>query len=510
MSFFKSIFTVSFFTLFSRVFGYIRDIFFAKYLGVGFLSDIFFTAFKLPNFFRNIFAEGAFNSSFIPIFSSELAKSDKKDNLMKFTRNIFSILLYSLLVFTLFAEIFMPQIIKLIAPGFVADAEKFSLSIVLSRITFPYLIFISLVSFFSAILNSHNKFAAVSICPIILNITFIIFAIFSGCFKQNIAFVLSYAVCVGGVLQLLWLIFFTLKNKMLIYPVFPKIDGTTKQFFHNFKNSFISSGIMQLNSVIDSIFATLILNAQSYIYYADRISQLPLALIGTAISIVMLPTLSKKIALQEDSTEIQELTIFSALFLGIPSAIGLFCIADLAIPILFQRGEFILEDSIAVAGILKILSIALPLFILTKIGQTIFYANKDTKTPMKLSLISLITNVVLNFILIKFFSYRGIVYSTVIASFSNVFLLFYYLLKSGKVKLTDIFLIKLLKLVYINILLFLIISMTEKMTHSLTNSFFLELLRLGLIIAVAGISYLILSIILNLIDKAFIKKLLKR
>ena len=269
MSFLKSTVIVSICTLLSRIFGFFRDICFAKYLGTGYLADLFLTAFKLPNFFRNIFTEGAFNSSFIPIFSSELEKNNKK-NTDDFARNIFSILLYTILIITLLSEIFMPQLVKILAPGFLD--EKNTIIISLTRITFIYLIFISLVSFMSAVLNSYGKFASPSITPIILNITLIFFSIISQYINKNIAFVLSIGVVVGGLLQFLWLMFFTLKNKLILYPIYPKIDENIKKFLKNFFNGFLGYGVIQINSMIDAIMATHIVGAVSFIYYSDRVS----------------------------------------------------------------------------------------------------------------------------------------------------------------------------------------------------------------------------------------------
>lgn len=505
MNFLKSAFIVSFCTLLSRLFGFIRDIFFAKYLGTGMLSDIFLTAFKLPNFFRNIFAEGAFNSAFVPIFSSTLVKNDERENLIAFSRNIFSILLYILLFFTLIVELFMPQVINIIASGFSNIPTKYELTIKLSKITFIYLIFISLVSFMSGILNSLNKFAVVSICPIILNITFILFSITSSYININIAYLLSYAVVVGGILQFLWLFIFTIKNKILLYPTYPKINKLTKTFFKNFLNGILSSGIIQINSVVDSIMAAKIAGAISFIYYADRVSQLPLALIGTAISISILPLLSKKIALQDDDiSKTQENAIFIALFLGLPCMVGLFFLSNLAIPILFERGAFTTTDSYSVIGCLKIYAFALPFFIIIKILQTIFFANKDTKTPMLASFCSLVLNIFLNIFFIKIFSCRGIILSTVLASFANAFILLIILIKQKKISFSNNFYLKLLKIIYTIIFMSLTICILDKLII-VSDNFLFNLLKLITICIVSIFVYFFLSFYLKIIDKDFIK-----
>ncbi len=513
MNFLKSAFTISIFTLLSRFFGFFRDIFFAKYLGSGQLADVFLTAFKLPNFFRNIFAEGAFNSAFVPIFSSELVKDEDNKPLIEFSRNIFSLLLYILLIFTFIVEIFMPYIINIIAAGFSEIPGKFELTIDLSRITFFYLIFISLVSFMSGILNSMNKFAVVSICPVILNITFIIFSILSTYFNINIALLLSYAVLIGGILQFFWLFFFTVKEKIILYPIYPKIDNLTKIFFKNFFNGILSSGIIQINSIIDSIMAARIAGAISFIYYADRISQLPLALIGTAISISILPLLSKKIALEniEEINKTQEDAIFIGLFLGLPCMVCLYFLSNIAIPVLFERGAFTQNDSFAVISCLKIYAFALPIFIVIKILQTIFFANKDTKTPMKASLCSLIINVLLNIILIRFLSYRGIILSTVLASFANISILLFILIKQKKISFSKVFQLQLVKIVYCIIFMIIFMCFLKKIIIvNVENLILLKLFKLAVIGSLSLLFYFYISFLIGLIDKNLLKKFVKK
>ena len=501
MNFLKSTAVVSSCTMLSRIFGFIRDIFFAKYLGTGYLADIFLTAFKLPNFFRNIFTEGAFNSSFIPLFSSSLEK-EKKEYTNSFARNIFSILMYFMLIITIIAEIFMPQLVTVLAPGF--TGEKYTAIIPLSRITFLYLIFISAVSFMSAVLNSYGKFAVVSVTPVILNITFIFFSIISPYINLNIATILSYAVVVGGILQFLWLMFFTVKNGVLLYPIYPVIDDKIKIFFKNFFNSFLGNGIVQINSIINAVIATHIAGAVSFIYYSDRVSQLPLALIGTAISISTLPLLSKKISTNSDDVnKIQEKSVFIALFLGLPCAVALFTLSEIFIPILFERGKFTSSDSLAVISCLKICAFSLPIFIMNKILQTIFYAHKDTKTPMYASLINLIFNVLLNLLFMKYFSYRGIVLATVVSSFINFLILFIILIKRKQISFSMDFTLRSVKMFYSLIFFVLTIALLKKFIP-FDDSLIFNIIKFTFICGISGMTYLILAFFLGAISKKFI------
>lgn len=494
MSFYKSTLIVSSCTLMSRFFGFLRDIIFAQYLGTGFYSDIFFTAFKLPNFFRNLFAEGAFNSAFVPIFSSQLA-SNNEEKIEKFSKNIFSILLYFLLLVTIIIEIFMPRVINIIANGFSSDVEKYDLAIKLTRITFPYLIFISLVSFISGILNSYGKFVATSLNQIILNVTFIVFSLLSSYININIAETLSYAVLIGGILQFICLFFFSCKNGNILYPIRPEIDVTTKKFLNNFFSGLIGSGIVQINSMIDSVMATKIAGAVSYLYYADRIAQLPLSLIGTALSVSILPVLSKKLELKDkESFDIQENAILIAIFLGLPCALALNRLSHLIIPVLFQRGKFGIEASTAVSGCLKLYSLALPAFIISKLLQTIFYSNKDTKTPMVASFLFLISNIFFNILLIKKYSFYGIIISTIISSYLNMFILLLILIRQKRLKISDNFKVSCAKIFYISIFMFMVLLLCDK--YIVLNKF-LKLVLSGLI---SGSVYMFLAYRLKTIN----------
>ena len=209
MNIIKSTGTFSLFVLISRVLGYVRDFFMAIYLGSGPLADAFFVAFRIPNTFRRLFSEGTFNAAFVPSYSSELAKSKNKAN--EFANIVFNLLLFGLLLTTILIEIFMPSFIKLIAPGFTNDLEQTQLAINLTRLTFPFLLFISLASFLSAILNSHNKFAAAAAAPIILNILLILCLILANQFEDNLVYYLSYTVSVAGLIQFVFLLIFVRK-----------------------------------------------------------------------------------------------------------------------------------------------------------------------------------------------------------------------------------------------------------------------------------------------------------
>ncbi len=435
MSIFRSAFTVSFFISISRIFGFIRDIFIAKYLGVTVLSDAFFAAFRLPNFFRRIFAEGAFNSAFVPIFVAKLQDKTTDADEKIFVQNIFSILFYILLIFTVIFQIFMPFFMKILFPGFFIDPEKSTLLISLSRITIFYLIFISLVSLCSGILNSIGKFAVPASSPIILNLT-LIFSIFVfGSMVPNYAYALSWGVFLAGILQFIWLTFFTVKSQMLLYPkpfslaLFKNAD--VKKFFRKLLPGIVGANVMQINLLVDSIFASMLAGAVSYLYYADRINQLPLAMIGIAIGIALLPSMSRRIRDKEfnEAIKLQNLALEVGLIMVIPATLALVCLAYPIIVTLFERGKFSHEESFFVADALKFYSLGLPSYVLVKVMEPAFFSRGDTKTPMKIAIICLFSNVMLNLIFFKPFGYIGIVLSSIISSYLNLTILITTLLK---------------------------------------------------------------------------------
>uniref|UniRef100_UPI000A5578EE lipid II flippase MurJ n=1 Tax=Pelagibacter ubique TaxID=198252 RepID=UPI000A5578EE len=239
MNIIKSTGTFSFFVLISRVLGYVRDFFIALYLGSGPLADAFFVAFRIPNTFRRLFSEGTFNAAFVPSYSSELIKG--KDKAKEFANSVFNLLVFFLLVTTILIEIFMPEFVKIIAPGFSDDEEKMQLAINLTRLTFPFLLFICLASFLSAILNSHNKFAAAAAVPIILNILLILCLMFANKLGDTLVYYLSYTVSIAGLLQFIFLIFFVRKFYLPNFNLKIKMNDNIKIFFKKLLPSIFAS-----------------------------------------------------------------------------------------------------------------------------------------------------------------------------------------------------------------------------------------------------------------------------
>ena len=416
MNLIKSTTTFSFFTLISRIFGYVRDLLLAIYLGSGPVADAFFVAFRIPNTFRRLFSEGTFNAAFVPSYSSELAIGKK--NSQNFANKIFNILLLSLLAVVLIIEIFMPGFIFIIAPGFNENNDKLELTILLTRITFPFLFFVSLSSFFSAILNSHNRFAAASAAPIILNILLIVVLLYGKYLNDQIVFYLSYAVTLAGIIQLIFLFYFVKKYYCPNFSLSFNIDDKTKLFFKKLLPSIFSSGVTQINILVGTIIASFQASAVSYLYYADRIYQINLAIAGIAVSTVSLPALSKAIKKKNLDLikKIQNKSLELSLLLSLPAGFGLIIASEEIINSLFGYGSFSKQDVVLTANALKFFGYGVPAFALIKILSNLFFARDNTKVPFYISSITVFLNVIIS---IAFFSKVGFIIIPLATSIST-------------------------------------------------------------------------------------------
>ncbi len=446
MNLLKSTGTFGFYTIISRLLGYLRDILIAIFLGTGLLADAFFVAFRIPNTFRRLFSEGTFNAAFVPSYASEMVKGKKQSN--KFANDIFSLLFLSLLLITLLVQLFMPVFVSLIAPGFVSDIDKMEIAITLTRITFPFLLFICLASFFAAILNSHNKFAAASGAPIILNIVLVLVLLFSTSLGDKLVFYLSYGVSLAGFLQLIFLYKFVRKHYSLKINFKIKISEKVKTFFKKLVPSIFSSGVTQINILVGTIIASFQASAVSYLYYADRIYQINLAIAGIAIGVVVLPQLSKHVnsKKQDKIILIQNKALELSLLLSLPASVALILGSEQIISALFGYGSFdetaVLNSSLA----LYYFALGLPAFALIKVFSSFFFANHNTKTPFYISLISVFLNIFISVYYFNEFGFIIIPIATTISSWFNGILLFVFLKNKNLFSFNKIFLIKFIKI----------------------------------------------------------------
>jgi len=497
MNLIKSTGTFSFFTIISRLFGYVRDILIAVFLGVGPLADAFFVAFRIPNTFRRLFSEGAFNAAFVPSYSSLL---DNKKKSQKFANNIFTLLIIGLFFLVLFIEIMMPLFVFLIAPGFEGDYHKMELAITLTRITFPFLMFISLASFFSAILNSHNKFAIASAAPIILNILLIGVLLFGKILNDQLVYYLSYAVTISGILQLIFLYFFVKKYFSPKINLSFIIDNKVKIFFKKLLPSIFSSGVTQINILVGTIIASFQASAVSYLYYADRIYQINLAIAGIAIGTIILPQLSKHV--QSNKKEkiklIQNKALELSLFLSIPASIALLIASEEIISSLFGYGSFNELSVINSAKALFYFAIGLPAFSLIKVFSAFFFARHNTKVPFYISLTSVLLNIFISVIFFKEIGFIIIPIATTISSWFNAILLFIFLKINNLFSFNLVFVNRFIKILLTSVLMgiffnYVIHFFNEKLLYEAN---FKAIYLIGIVI-MGLIFYLLISILIK-------------
>ena len=424
----------SFYTLISRILGYLRDILIAIFLGASIFADAFFVAFRLPNTFRRLFAEGTFNAAFIPSYTS--AKIEDKKKGKKFADDVLSSLLVILLFIVTIVEIFTPYLIYIIAPGFLEDEIKFNLAVELTRITFPFLLFVSLSSFFAGILNSNNKFAAAAAAPIILNVVLILSLIYSYIRGLDYSRQLSYGVTLAGIIQLFFLIYVTKKFYKPVLNFKFRLNNKVKFFFNKLLPSILSSGVTQINILVGTIIASFQTGAVSYLYYADRVYQINLAIAGIAVGTVSLPVLSKAFKSKnlKKISNIQNKSFELSLLFSIPASFGLIFASKEIVNALFGYGSFSVNDVEMTAVALKFFGFGVPAFALIKILSNFFFARDNTKTPFYISALVVFLNILIS---VSFFNKIGFTIIPIATSISTWFgvFIYIYLLNSKKILL---------------------------------------------------------------------------
>ncbi len=506
MNLVKSTGTFGIYTIISRLLGYLRDVLIAVFLGTSFIADVFFVAFRIPNTFRRLFAEGTFNAAFVPSYTSELTKNKAKSGL--FANEIFNLLFLSLLFLVIIAEIFMPVVVSLIAPGFVDNVAKIELAINLTRITFPFLLFVSLSSFFAAILNSHNKFAAASAAPIILNLILVGILLLGNYLNDEIVYFLSYGVSIAGFLQLIFLYVFVKKFYRIQFNFKIKVSNKVKFFFKKLLPSIFSSGVTQINILIGTIIASFQASAVSYLYYADRIYQINLAIAGIAIGVVILPQLSKYVQTKKKDKviQIQNKALELSMFLSIPAAVALLIGSEQIISALFGYGSF---DQDAVSNSAKALyffALGLPAFALIKVFSTFFFANHDTKTPFYISLVSVAVNVSISIFYFKSIGFIIIPIATTISSWFNSILLFIFLKNKDLFKFNKIFFVKFIKIIFASIMMGSFFNyLTLLFDNQLNHDYDLKSLYLILAVFLTLLFYLLFSLLIKAFKSEDIK-----
>ncbi len=421
----KAMATVAGMTGLSRIAGFIRDILMAAILGAGPVADAFFVALKLPNFFRRVTAEGAFSVSFIPVYSKTL-KNEGEEEAGRFAGNVFGIMFLSLSVFTVLGLWAMPYVIYVIAPGFADDPERHRMAVEMTRITLPYLLLISLSALIGGMLNAHNRFAAFAFAPVLFNLCLIIALLSGSDTLDTPGHALSWGIFTAGILQLILLVSVLRVHGVPLTLSVPRFDEKFHRILKLMGPGVIGAGVMQINLFADMIIASLLgPGSISYLYYADRLNQLPLGVVGIAVGTALLPMLSQAIA-EKDISKAQDLfnrSLEYCLIFALPAAVALAVIPFTLVEGLFERGAFTAEATHQTGFVLIGYALGLPAYIFVKVLSTVYWAQEDTKTPVKIAIYTTLLNIVFSLILVWPLGVAGIAFSTGLTGWLQFWLL---------------------------------------------------------------------------------------
>jgi len=427
MKLYRGFAAVASITLLSRVLGFVRDVLIAAVLGTSAVADAFFVAFRVPNMFRRLFAEGAFDAAFIPLFAKRL-HAEGPPAAQAFAGQALAGLTLVLVVFTVLAEIAMPWLMLLLAPGFASDAAKFDLAVMLARIALPYLVFMSLVALYNGVLNAFGRFAIAALAPTLLNVVLIIVLLALVAFRSGqttAGIALAWAITASGVLQVIVVSLAAARIGMRVPIERPHLTPDMRRLMTLSAPGVIAGGMAQLTMVISTIIATLQDRVVSWLYYVDRIFQLPLGVIGVAIGVVLLPDLSHKLRLGDHDSVLasENRALEFALLLTMPAAIALFIASGPIMCVLFERGAFTAADTQATAAMLSALALGLPAYVMIKVLHPSYFAREDTKTPMIYAGVAMASTVILSFVLFLAVGATGIAIASMLSGWINVGLL---------------------------------------------------------------------------------------
>ncbi len=438
MSLMRGIATVGGFTMGSRVLGLVRDIMIARVLGSGPVADAFFVAFRFPNLFRRLFAEGAFNAAFVPLFARRL-EEEGLESARRFAEQVLAVMLTGLLALTILAQVAMPWLIYAIAAGFHDDPAKLQLAIQFSIITFPYLLFMSLTALQGGVLNSLHRFAHAAAAPILLNVVMILALAVAAPLTGMPGHALAWAVAAAGVCQFLWLVIACHRAGIALRLPPPRLGAPVRRLFRLMGPGLIGAGVMQINLVVGTQIASWQDGAVSWLSYADRIYQLPLSLIGVAIGVVLLPELTRQLRGErpEQAMATHNRCLELALLFSLPAALALMLVPRPIIAVLYQGGAFGPAATEATAAALAAFAFGLPAYVLIKALAPGFYAREDTATPFNVAIADVAANVVLSLLLFRWLGFVGIAAATAAAAWINAGLLAWILRRRGSLALDD-------------------------------------------------------------------------
>ena len=422
----KSLSHVSAMTMVSRVMGLLRDIAIAYVLGAHLQADAFFVAFKIPNFMRRLFAEGAFSQAFVPVLV-QYRQAEDQDSTKDFIDHMAGALGIVLVLTVVLAILTAPYLLRVFAPGFVLGSERYILCAHILRLMFPYLFFISMTAFASAILNSFNRFAMPALTPIWLNVSLILAASLAWYFVLMPAYVLAWGVLIAGMLQFIFLWPFLKQLKLVPRPRFKPNHPGVKQVLKLMVPALLGVSVAQVNLMIDTLFASFLpIGSIAWLYNSDRLASLPLGVFGVGLATVILPHLSRQHVAKNDEAYQQGIdwALRWLMLIAIPSSIGLMCLAGPLLTTLLQYGAFKTHDVWMAAESLRAFAVGVPAFMGVKVLASAYYARKNINTPVRIAIIAMLSNVILNMLLIKPLAHQGLALATSLASYLNFILLY--------------------------------------------------------------------------------------
>lgn len=504
MSLVRSIATVGGYTGISRVLGFVRDILIANVVGASPVADAFFAAFRLPNLFRRLFAEGAFNAAFVPLFARRL-EQEGEAAAKRFAEEALSVLITGLLVISAAAMAGMPWFIYVIGSGFSQDPEKLALAVELSRITFPYLLFMAVVALISGVLNSLYRFAAAAAAPILLNILFILALTLVLPFTGAPGYLMAWTVCLAGAAQMIFLAVAAARAGMKLRLPRPRFTPGVRRLLVLLVPGVLSAGALQINIFVGSSIASWQEGAFSYLYYADRVYQLPLGLIGIAIGIVLLPDMARKLRSGAEEAAMHSLNrgLEFALLLTLPATLALLVIPGAIVGGLFQHGAFGQADAAATAAALAAFAGGLPAYVLVKILQPAFYAREDTVTPFRFSVVSVIANIILSLLLFLTLDHVGIALATALAAWLNTLLLIWSLRRHGFWALDQRFRHRLPRILGASAVMGLVLwGLQTALAGWLGDTFFERIAALVILVAAGLAAYALAALLLGAMSRS--------
>ncbi len=521
MSLLRNVGTIGGLTMVSRVFGFARDMLLARVLGAGGVADAWQLAFQLPNIFRRLFAEGAFASAFVPLFNGRMSTTGDLSEARRFADEVMAVLIPILILFSAVALIAMPWIAGLFAnEAMSGDPELYDLAVLMARLAFPYLAFMSLATVFAAVLNSLSRFAAAAAAPILLNICLLVALVWGALqpdseeLRRNVGMWLGVAVTVSGLLQMLWLGWFAARHGFCIHLRRPRMTAGVKELFVLIGPAVLGAGVYQISRFIDLFFlATLPDGSYTFLAMADRLNQLPMGIIGIALGTAILPSLSRFVAQgqPDEAARLQGNAVELALLLTLPAAIALFITGSAFTRAFYTGGAFTLDNAMATGAVVSGLVVGLPAYVLIKVLIPSFFARKDTRTPVYTAGASLLVNVALNFLLVPRLGVQGLAIAGSISAWCNAGALYTLLAMKGHYRLTALSLGRIARIVLAAAFMGAVLWYAAPYGNAFyAGSVFERIGAVSALVAAGGLAYLVAAALLGVIDRRTIDQLRRR